>query len=388
LVNEIEFKIIKALVCSLFLALLPAKSQNALTPGSGLHSDSLRYLKRTSYLSDNPKLSRMDLLVDSALRSFMQSPQNCGISIGISENGKNYFYNYGEIKRESKLLPDKNTIYEIGALTATFCGILLAKAVTENKISLEEDIRKYLPGKYADLTYYQRPVRIKHLANHTSGLPHLPDDLTSQDNFDPANPYKNYTKQQIFMCLQRFRPAREPGQVCEYSSLGIAVLGIILEKVYNTSFETLVREKICVPNNMFNTCITLTSMQWNYFSPGYNVDGEPVPAWDLGAFAAAGGLRSTSQDLLNYLNYNLNEKDPSVGLSHNITFSGKEKVGLAWFVKKTKQGNTLLWQSGGTLGSGGFTGAVKEQNCSVVILANNGRNVDYIGIAILNYLQK
>ena len=337
--------------------------------------DSLRFQKRSIFYTDNLKHNKLDVLVDSTLQSFMQSPQNCGISIGISQNGETTFYNYGEIRRDSKIQCDQNTIYEIGSLSSTFCGMLLIQAVLEKKISLEDDIRKYLPGKFAGLVYEKVSIRIKHLAMHTSGLPHLPGDLITEANFDPKDPYKNYSKEQIFMYLQKVKLSAEPGTVRDYSSLGVALLGIILEKIYATSFENLIKVKIASPFGMSNTAIHLTEQQSVHFAQGYNDDGEPTPHWNLNSFVAAGGIRSTTNDLLIYLNNNLEEKD-------------KEKSALSWFIKKTKQGNTLMYQSGGTLGSGGFTGFIKEKKCSLVILANSGRNVDYIAIAILNYLQQ
>lgn len=340
------------------------------------------------FLSDNKKQTALDSLIDDNVYKFMQNPQNCGISIGIAINGVNYFYNYGEAKRNTKATTTQNTIYEIGSVTATFCGILLAKAVTENKLKLTDDIRKYIPRTYPDLIFDKTFIQLQHLANHTSGLPAIPDNMEQQAGYDPLNPYKHYDRQKIYDYLTAVHLSSEPGTVCEYSSLGIALLGIILETVYQKPFEDLVLEKICLPNQMGSTGIHLSARQSGSLAFGYNQNGGPTPAWDLGEFDAAGGLRSTTADMLKYLNFNLQEKDEAVKLSHKPTFSGRQTLGLGWFIKKTKQGNTFTWHNGATFGFSSLCGFVKEKDCSLVILANSATNMDYIGIAILNYLQQ
>ncbi|HOZ87185.1 MAG TPA: serine hydrolase, partial [Bacteroidia bacterium] len=162
--------------------------------------------KVQNYLSDNPKITTLDSVVEGVVARFIQSSENCGISIGISKNGKNYYYNYGETKRGSGQLPDSNSIYETGAVTKTFCGMLLAQAIIEKKIGPEDDIRKYLPGKYTNLTQGKSFIRVKHLANHTSGLAGLPDDLKLKPDFDTLNPYKYYSREMLLDYLKQVKP--------------------------------------------------------------------------------------------------------------------------------------------------------------------------------------
>lgn len=340
------------------------------------------------YLGDNPKLSNLDVLVDSLVKGFMQSPENCGLSIGITVGNKSHFYNYGETRKGSGEVPAKNTVYEIGAVSTTFCGLILAYAVMEEKVNLEDDIRKYLPGKYSDLVYSKAPIRIKHLVNHTSGLPAVPENMLQQEDYDSLNPYKHYKRQQIFDYLKVIKLKKQPGQNCEYSNLGIALLGIILEEVYSKSFEDLVNEKICAPAQMKSSFISPPDSQTDYFTQGYNQNGDATPAWQLGSFAAAGGLHSSSQDLLRYLNLHLSETDSALKLSHQPTFVGRQSLAFAWFIKRTHYGNTLYWHNGATFGFRSFCGFVKEKNCSVVVLSNSAMDVDYIGIRILNQLQQ
>ena len=354
------------------------KSQNA--------NDTIKF-KKTSYLSDNKLQSALDSIIEKTVSDFMLSPQNSGLSIGIIKDSTTFFYNYGETELDNKTLPTKNTLYEIGAITKTFCGLLLACAVSENKIKLEDDIRLYLPNKYANLELNKQFIQLKNLANHTSGLPSLPDNIASQINYEPLNPYKNYNKQLLFDFLKTVQLNNEPGQICEYSNLGMALLGIILENIYEKTFEELVQEKICISNSMQTTLVNLTSAQQAILASGYNSNGQKTPHWGLGAFVAAGGLKSSSNDLINYLRYNINESDSATRLAHQITFNYGSTIGLGWQIITTKFNQQLIWHNGATYGFSSFCAFIKKQKVGVVILSNSANSVDYIGLSILKFFQ-
>lgn len=379
--KEIQSKFIKLLLYSVLLSSFYSGAQ--IKTGQKKNS-----FIRTDYLSDNKKQDSLAVFVDSLLKKYMQDPEVAGISIGISIRGQNYFYNYGEIRRDSEVLSDKNSIYEIGALTISFTGLLLAQAIVEKKINPAGDIRNYLPGKYPALELNKNPVLVKHLANHTSGLVARPDDLTSVLGYDSLNPYAHYTKQMILSYLKNTQLKSVPGLESDYSNLGIAVLGIILEETYKKSFSDLVIEKICVPLALKNTGIKLSKEQVLKLCVGYNQDGNSTPTWSLGGFDAAGGLKSSTEDLLKYLNYLMHEQDATAKLVVQPTFNGRPKVATTWYLSQTKKKTTLVSQSGGTFGFGAFNGFVPEKKCAVVLLSNTKRNLDFLAIALFNYLQK
>jgi CubicO group peptidase (beta-lactamase class C family) len=345
--------------------------------------------KITDYLSDNLARSKLDSVVNKVVKDYMQSPQNCGLSIGVLMDGKEYFYNYGETSRNSKTLPGKNTMFEIGSLSKTFCGILLAHAILENKARADDDIRKYLPDRgYKNIESGGKPVTLVQLANHTSGLPRIPEDIEVQNPYDPLNPYKNYKREMLFNYLQKVELSSQPGKVCSYSNTGMALLGIILEKIYGKSFDELVKEKICAPLGMPNTAMKLSEEQAKQMAKGYNTSGKETPYWELNDLCAAGGLRSNPMDMMRYLKQNMEEKDEALKLSHQPTFTDGNNVGMAWQIMKNKLGNTLVWHNGATFGFCSFAGFIREKNCGVFILSNSGTTVDHVALQILKFIQQ
>ncbi len=343
-----------------------------------------------SIKSNNPKQTALQLLIDSIAVAHLQNPVNCGLSIGIIYGDKTELYFYGSTNKENNKLPDANTLYEIGSITKTFTGILLAHAINDGKISLEDDITKYLPGAYPNLQYKGNTIKIKHLATHTSRLPRIPQNLDKQPTYDEQDPYKNYSKEMMLEYLKTVKPDTMPGTVNEYSNYGVALLGMIIESVYKKPLEELVRMYITEPVKMSSTKFTVPANEQQHMATGYyEHDGSPAPYWNLGAFSGAGGLKSDITDMMSYMQANMKEINADFKLSHQVVFKeDKMSVGLNWMMQTTKDNQTLVWHNGGTYGFKSFCGYLKEKNISVVVLNNSGVSIDGIAISILKELKK
>lgn len=340
--------------------------------------------KREFYLSDNKKQSTLDTTIDRLVRPYMQNPDHTALCIGIIKNDSVYFYNYGEEKKDSKKLPNQNSLFEIGSITKTFCGNLLAQAVLENKLKLDDDIRLYLKGNYKNLEFNKQPILIKHLANHTSGLPRQPENLFTQKEFDLKNPYSNYTNQSLLAFIQEYKLTTTPGTNSEYSNLGMGLLGIILENVYKQSFSDLVKQKICEPLKMINTGVQ--TIKPSDILPGYE-DGNNVLNWQFKGMEAAGAIYSTPFDMMLYVKSNL-QNTAQKQIEHSVTFDSGKKIALAWHFIKRKNDAELIWHNGATGGFSSFIGLIKEKNTGFIVLTNSSAETDALPISIYNYLKK
>jgi CubicO group peptidase (beta-lactamase class C family) len=345
--------------------------------------------EKKKFISDNKKSTALDLKVDSLVSEFMSNPVNAGLSVAVIEEGVTYFYHYGEVKKGTAVLPNNSTIYEIGSTSKTFTGLLLAQAVIDKKLSLEDDIRKFLPVKCANLEYNSQPVKVKHLVTHTSRIPRIPSDIEKQKGYNELNPYKNYNKDMVYDYLNTLKLDTLPGIQLDYSNTGMALLGLILENVYKKSYEELVEFYIAKPFNMVNTGVNVPASKIKQFATGYNDNGIETPYWDLGDQAGAGGIRSTIADMAAYVGEQIKEDRIAIKVSHDEQFKGKkEAIAYAWFIQPTKTGDTILWHNGGTYGFTSFCGFIKEKKCGVVVLSNSGTGVDAIAVSLLKSLQK
>src|SRR3954462_12153798 len=177
----------------------------------------------------------------------------------VDRDGKRVVYGYGRTSPNANgSAPDGKTIYEIGSATKAFTGVLLADMVQRGQVSLDDPVQKLLPAEVKLPQKGEHPMTLLDLATHRSGLPRLPENLTPKD---PGNPYADYTEKQLYAFLQKWEPARAPGDSYEYSNLGMGLLGHLLARKAGKSYEALLTERVLKPAAMNDTSITLTPGQ-------------------------------------------------------------------------------------------------------------------------------
>jgi CubicO group peptidase (beta-lactamase class C family) len=322
-------------------------------------------------LSDNPLRNPIDLIVDKAAQSYLQNLKSVGLSIGVVKDGKFYTYNYGETEKGNKQLPTAQSFYEIGSVTKTFTGILLAQAVLDEKVKLDDDIRKYLDGSFPNLEYQGLPITLRHLSTHTSGIPNATDNVK---DIDYVNPWENFSREQLLDALHRVKLERKPGERFEYSNSAVGLLGNILEKVYGMSYEKLVEKYICKPAGMKDTKINLSDVEMKRFVRGHNNEGRVIPFWNVHGVEGAGALRSTTRDMLKYAAFNLQAKNKAVQMSQRVQWQSPKvtaRLGLGWEIQTTPSGFRRLGHSGGTGGFRSYLALYPELKFGIVVMTNN-----------------
>ncbi|MBV9037448.1 MAG: serine hydrolase [Acidobacteriaceae bacterium] len=281
-----------------------------------------------------PMLHRLDLAAVDG---------DAGIVIGVSEHGVRRVMNYGAAKPDS--------LFEIGSITKTFTGLLLAQMAVEGRLDLRDPVRDLLPpGVAAKPKGFE--VTLLDLATHHSGLPRMPDNPGPGDGREA---YTNYHAADLSDFLQRHGLAKPANTEFLYSNLGFAVLGAALTYRAHTSYPELLQSKITGPLGMKDTAISLSPEQLGRLMQGHNSQRLPTPRWDLDAFASAGGLRSAAGDMLTYLEAQLHpERTPfrtallkSQRLRDDV--AGGRRIALAWFYNL----DTDVYEHGGA--TGGFT---------------------------------
>ena len=321
--------------------------------------------------------SPLDSLVNSFGASFTSQPSHNGVSIGIYANGKVYYLNYGTVKRGASTPPTDSTIYELGSVTKTFTSYLLAQAVTEGKLHLQDDVRKYLDGPFPNLAYKGHPITIENLANHTAGLPKFLPRLNLQQTPDQIlATYPDISAAQLLSELSRFTPDTLPGTRFIYSNADAQLIGLILEKVNGQSYAELLRHDITGPQGMTNTWLTVPDQDTGRIAVGYNAKGEIMPKlrfWR--SLPAAGYIKSTTADMVKYMQFCLDEKNAAVRLSHRVTFhnTGEHDANIAlfWFVKEPPGGYREFLHGGGSFGTTSLCLLVPQHRIGVICLAND-----------------
>ncbi|UPZ14816.1 serine hydrolase domain-containing protein [Flavobacterium humidisoli] len=333
---------------------------------------------KTKIPTDNKLKTKLDSLVDRSVFTFMNNNSRVGISIGIIKDGKQFIYNYGSTQREKQELPTGNTVYELASISKTFASALLARAVLENKVNLNDDVRKYLKEEYPNLGSNGKPITLLNLANLTSGLPNwMPD----KDLFGKANPddiphildsvHKKYTRQDFYRDLHNVKLQATPGTVSRHCNTAAQLLGYIMESVYNKSYEKLLEMYFINPLKMKNTSLLKSGKIPIKMAKGYDIKGRIMPIIDWEDLQVAASVASSISDMLKYMAFQMNEKDAAVKLSHVPTFGNIEDnaIALNWKVKKTNNIRSIS-HTGGSLGFSSYMIFYPDLNSGVVLLSN------------------
>jgi CubicO group peptidase (beta-lactamase class C family) len=307
-----------------------------------------------------------------------------GIVVGVVTSEGTTFFSYGVKSLKSKELVDENSVFEIGSITKTFTGILLADMVIKGDLNLDDPLQNLLPEGITAPTRNGESIRLYQLSNHTSSLPSMPNNLTP----DRGNPFANYSEELLYAFIDGYELTRDIGSEYEYSNYAQGLLGYLLANKSQMSYEDLMVEHIAKPLELENTRIHLTPNMKENLAMGHN-NGIEVENWDLDALASAGGIRSTAVDMLNYLAANMGIKKSNLysamQLSHkNSRSEGSTPiVGLAWHTRFRDELEIVL-HTGGTGGYATFAGFIKDGDKGVVVLSNSTAGVYDIGIHLLH----
>lgn len=353
---------------------LAVKNEKSFT-GFGLDLFRLPAIRtRTNFISDNPLKTELDSVVQKAVTNYMSNKNVAGLSVGVMADGKTYSYNFGEMKKDTNRPTTNNTIYEIGSITKVFTGILLANAVLENKLKLDDDIRKYLNGNFPNLQYDGTPIKIIHLANLTSRIPSEP--MIDKTGTTPMSQLftSKFDDKMLSDILSKIVLDTLPGFKREYSNFAVCVLGKILEEVYSMNYEQILAKYITTPYKMKQTHISLSMSDKENYAQGYSIDGSAIPYWENDEVNAVGGIRSTITDMLLFMQEQLNADNKAAHLSHQLTFGTESRgKGLLWGISRSKAKNHLRWtHDGSTDGFASDLWILPEIKSGVVMLTNNG----------------
>jgi serine-type D-Ala-D-Ala carboxypeptidase/endopeptidase len=317
------------------------------------------------------------------------------LAIGIIMQDSTYFKGFGSMKKGvekgKEILPTDSILYEMGAFTKVFTATILAQAVTEGKIKLEDTVQNYLPKGYQIPTFKGKPIRFLDLASHTSGLPKYPYNI-GQTETEANNLFKNYTEADGKEFLATYRLRNAPFEKYSYSHFAYEILAQALVHIYNEkNYETLLQHKILQPLMMKETGIN--PQVKNEVAQGYNRIGTPVPIWTMSSFEGSMGAKSTMRDLLKFMRLQIDTplswKD-AILLTHKPQREADKryiKVALAWHrLTVLKKHPPIIVHTGMTDGHRMYFGFVPETRTGVIILANSEEPMNALGPLILQML--
>lgn len=170
-----------------------------------------------------------------------------GAALAIIKDGEIiYKRGYGMANLEHNIPITTTSVFRIGSTSKQFTAACIAILALQGKLSLDDDIRKYIP----EMPEYERPISIRHLAHHTSGIR---DYLTLTEIAALADDYF-YTPEETIELVARQRKLNFlPGEEYLYSNSGYFLLGVIVQRASEKSLGEFAQEHIFKPLGMKNT---------------------------------------------------------------------------------------------------------------------------------------
>ena len=323
--------------------------------------------------------------------------RHVGLVVGaVTSAGARSVVPVGRVRARDGAAPRADTLFEIGSVTKVFTALLLAEAVTRGELSLNTPLVELLP-EVAVPTHNGAVITVEHLATHTSGLPNNPMPLAAaawaQWVARGGDPWRTIDRSVLLAALGRTELRRTPGAGrIAYSNFGAGVLGhALVAAAPSGDFGELTRTRICDPLGMTDTVLLPNLEQSAREAAGHRRHRRVTGHWEIAGLPGAGALRSTADDMLTFLHAQLRPDEtplgPAIALTHpERRRGGRLGIGLGWLRVPMRDGRVLLWHNGGTGGFRAFAGFVPDTGVGVVVLANDVRSVDRVGVDLLAVL--
>ena len=312
--------------------------------------------------------------IDAVFAKWTQATPGC--AVGIAENGTpNLAKGYGSADLEHEVPITPETIFEAGSVSKQFTAASVLLLAREGKLSLDDPVRKYIP----ELPEYGRPLLIRHMLNHTSGL----RDWGSVAGIAGwPRTSRVHTHAHVLEIVSHQSSLNfPPGERFSYSNTGFNLAAIIVARVSGMPFPEFTRARLFKPLGM-----TKTSWRDDYTRV---VKGRAI-AYDEkdGAYHTDmpfenvygnGGLLTTVGDLLKW---NENFARPVAGdetLMREQQTPGRFNDGrthgyaLGLYIG-VHRGLREVYHSGSTAGYSAFLTRFPEEHVSIAVLCNVATN--------------
>ncbi len=213
----------------------------------------------------------------------------------------------GFINVEKASPSNPSSYFRIASMTKSFTAMAIMKLRDEGKLSLEDQVSKYIP-EMSTLEYLTKDasiIDIENLLTMTAGFP--------EDNPWGDRQLEESDKMLIDLIESGISFSNAPSFEFEYSNTGYAMLGNIVSQVSGISFQEYITENILHPLGMNHTIWEYDSIPPDQLVMGYRWENEEwklEPLLHDGSYGAMGGLITTIEDFSKYVSFHLSAWPP------------------------------------------------------------------------------
>ena len=234
--------------------------------------------------------------VDQYMQAQLVEQRIPGSTLVVVREGKVvYSKGYGYADREAARPVKPEDRFEIGSISKSFAATAIMLLVEEGKITLDDKLDKFIgavPPQWSGIT-------IRHLLNHTSGLPEYPDDRVFDDLF--AN--KTLGEDDMLARFKAYSLSWESGTKYRYCNVGYDILGIVVRRVTGKGYFDFLKGRVFTPLGMHSARLVAPKPPRADSAIGYELkDGKHIPYAPTDAMSvylgmAASGIELSAMDM-------------------------------------------------------------------------------------------
>lgn len=345
----------------------------------------MKYLNQSIYLSiiviflsltaqaQNPSYTEVQIRIDSLIRQSMQDHTIPALSVGLIQEGNiTLTKGYGSLNRNTQQQTSAQTHYQIASLSKTFTGIIANSLIAEGKLDPEASIAQYLPETIpVEIRKKFTQSTVKELFLHRAGIPR---NSLSYQRIDGDPMLAEYSENHLLQDLEALTLDKSMGY--EYSNLGYAILGYVLENASGLPYEELLQQYVVQAYQLERTSTEQPrQLTTPYRKDDRNTETSP---WNTGKLTPASGIYSTVDDLSRLMQSQLavycrQDKQHPLYLTRIKAPRGDDSsyYGMGLWEFPFQRG--LLYGHSGDMD--GFASQYRfnsSQNCGVVLLTSSG----------------
>jgi len=257
------------------------------------------------------KVAATAAAVDQMFREHAERQHLPGLAYGVVLDGKLvYSGSVGFANLERRIPADTGTLFRIASMSKSFTAMAILQLRDAGMLSLDDPASRYIP-EMENLTYLTTDapeITIRHLLTHSAGFP--------EDNPWGDRQLADSDQELRDLITEGISFSNVPGIAYEYSNLGFALLGQIVQVVSGMDYRHYTRTHIFEPLGMTSTAWEYDRAPADRLALGYGwLDGSwvNIPLEHHGSFGAMGGLITSIDDFAKYVALHLSAWPPRSG---------------------------------------------------------------------------
>jgi len=309
-------------------------------------------------------------------KDFLETTGMAGMQVCVSVGNKiKWSGNFGYADLENKILVNDSIKFRINSISKSMTSVALLQLVSKGLLDLDAPVQKYLP-EYPLKKY---PFTTRQLAGHLAGFrDYKEDDITDYirtEHFNNATEALRIFKNDSLLF--------EPGTRFSYSGFGWNLIGALIEKLSGQDYLSYMEQHLWQPLQLQHTMGDNVRTSIRNRGKFYDAAGEPNDLGDLSYKYPAGGLLSTSKDLMYFGNALLhgNFIDPKLRQQlFETQYTSDHKptgYGLGWYVGKDRDGRRMWYHTGDSFSGSSALILYPDDDVVVAFLANGQQGVNF-----------